>query len=388
MSIWATESPSGGYERRAGSLGGGVDLEYENDGLEALNVLLRRAVDTYITGRNRLLDRLLSESVEAFIAARGVSEVAAQQVGPLARELGDRHARYGYDLDDLTASFCRAQKAAQRGLQFVMGAAATQDIGRLVRDEVDRFIDMLHREARGAGERVLAVRGMPAAERRRRLGLALTGPADLVRIELLARFSDIDLDVEYVVVVAVGDDLPELAGSSGALPGGLDRELLVPVGYVIKGWPGQVVVGPPAPLRAIAATVGPTRRAADLLRAGAITDSRRVVPCSDLLASLIVDGDPNLTELIMGKHLGKLDGLSAQQRLNSAELLLQWLERGVPLNQLARELGLPEQTAHSRMKRIRQIFGDALDDPTQRLELIVALHAAVPRWRAELDARR
>ena len=50
---------------------------------------------------------------------------------------------------------------------------------------------------------------------------------------------------------------------------------------------------------------------------------------------------------------------------------------------IARDLGIPPQTVHSRMKNIRELFGDAIKGPTQRLELIIALQATLPRWRAE-----
>ncbi|WP_442885951.1 helix-turn-helix domain-containing protein [Aeromicrobium sp. Sec7.5] len=46
----------------------------------------------------------------------------------------------------------------------------------------------------------------------------------------------------------------------------------------------------------------------------------------------------------------------------------------------ARDRGAPPQTVHHRLKQCRDIFGTVLDEPTQRLELIVALRASQPEW--------
>src|SRR5699024_12338571 len=62
---------------------------------------------------------------------------------------------------------------------------------------------------------------------------------------------------------------------------------------------------------------------------------------------------------------------------------LEHLLAGGPVSQAARNLGIPVQTAHSRMMTIRQMMGHALEDPNQRFELIIALRAALPRWRTE-----
>jgi hypothetical protein len=101
----------------------------------------------------------------------------------------------------------------------------------------------------------------------------------------------------------------------------------------------------------------------------------------DLLGDLVVNGSQLLAELAIDKHLGRLGTLTPSRRLALAELTLGALEAGTSLDQVARQLGIPRQTAHSRMKTVRKIFGDALHDPTQRLELIVALRAVLPRWR-------
>ncbi|WP_293783433.1 helix-turn-helix domain-containing protein, partial [uncultured Aeromicrobium sp.] len=142
------------------------------------------------------------------------------------------------------------------------------------------------------------------------------------------------------------------------------------------------VLGPAVALDDAAAAVALVRRAAVMLAEGTIEDPRRLVPFQDLLGTMLLTSNPVLNELMIAKHFGTWEQMPAARRVALAEFLQLWLERGQPTNHLARELGIPPQTAHSRMKAVRQLLGEALDDPTQRLELMVALRALLPRWRA------
>ena len=73
----------------------------------------------------------------------------------------------------------------------------------------------------------------------------------------------------------------------------------------------------------------------------------------------------------------------AHRRIDTGQFLLEWLLRGVSLAQLARDLQIPKQTAHYRAQTLRDLFGEDLDDPRHRFELIIALRCALPRWQEE-----
>lgn len=365
------------------------------DGLAALDMLLNRAIATIVHGDSPLLRRVITESVRAFIDYDGDPEPAITRVAPLMWEVGDQHARNGYDADDLTESFRRTQAAAQRGLKFVLGSALTRTVMDQLRRNVVAFVRRLHQQAWLGWERTHAILAMSDDERRTRLGSALLEPSDAFAVEKLAEFTHVDLTSSYMAVVSASGELPRtLLDHPDTLTGHSQFEALVPTSWRQKQLADhlestfaaaspQAVVGPSVQLADIGNTASPTRRGAELLRDGLAIDSRVLVPCTDLLASLVVDGNPKLTELIVAKHLGRMESMTLHRRLTTGELLLQWLERGLPLNKLARDLGIPAQTAHSRMKSIRTLFGDAIDDPAQRLELIIALQATLPRWRAE-----
>ena len=365
------------------------------DGVQALHMTLNRAVTATTRGDSPLLSRIITESVDAFAEYGGDPELAATRVAPLLWRVGDQHARNGFDADYLGESFRRTQVAAQRGLQLVVGPTLTSEVMNHLLQDVTAFIQQLHREARIGWERTHAILIMTDDERRHRLTSALLEPSDISMLDTLAEFAQIDLAAPYIIVVSASGELPRtLLDLPHTLSGDSLFEALVPASwsqsrlaehiespFATKS--PQVVVGPSIALADIADTAGPTRRGAELLREGLVADLRTLVPCTDLLGSLVIDGNPKLTKLIVAKHLGPLESMTPCRRLATGELLVQWLESGLSVRQIADALGIPAQTAYSRMKNIRELFGDAIDDLTQRLELIIALQATLPRWRVE-----
>ncbi|MBC8092791.1 MAG: helix-turn-helix domain-containing protein, partial [Pseudonocardia sp.] len=55
-----------------------------------------------------------------------------------------------------------------------------------------------------------------------------------------------------------------------------------------------------------------------------------------------------------------------------------WLDAHGDVTATAAALHVHPQTVRYRLAQLRDTFGDALDDPTTRLELAVALHAGPP----------
>jgi DNA-binding PucR family transcriptional regulator len=55
-----------------------------------------------------------------------------------------------------------------------------------------------------------------------------------------------------------------------------------------------------------------------------------------------------------------------------------WLAEQGRLGQVAQRLEIHPQTARYRLGRLRELFGDALDDPDERFWLTLALRAAPP----------
>ena len=53
---------------------------------------------------------------------------------------------------------------------------------------------------------------------------------------------------------------------------------------------------------------------------------------------------------------------------------------------LGQVLGVHEQTIRKRMRRLRALLGDPIVEPDEVLDMLLALDAASPVWRADLKA--
>jgi hypothetical protein len=355
-------------------------------GVEPLVALINRNVAALAGGRDDLVEQVVRVAATAFLDHDGSPDHALPQVAPLLWQLGERHACSGLPPERLDQGFLHALTAAQRGLQFVVlppGAA-----GHLVglREDLTRFIQLLRRQTMTAWERAHVF--LEASDDPGRLGPALLRASGRPLSERLLQRAGLDPDTDFVLVVSCDGALPaELLAHRTVVAGSGPREALLPADraddLLALGPARQVVVGPPARLHAIGQTADLVRRGAELVGDAVVVDDRPVVPCTDLLSALVVAGNPGLTGLIAAKHLAPLEQLSIARRVRTAEMMLRWLETGLPINALARDMGVPQQTAHSRMQRVRGLYGARLDDPTQRLELIIALQSALPRWRAQ-----
>lgn len=365
------------------------------DRLSLIGARIRRAVHTSTPALAVGADELIAVCVESFADNRTRPHAAAEQLAPLLYAAGGRSARNGHQHAHLLEAFAAARVAAQRGLREVVGhAAADLDLIGL-REDLMLYVGLLQAHASSGFQSVRRVVDLNAEERAERLRRALFQHAPAGQLRLLAELSGISLESRLRAVVSTSGPLrvgprPDPDVMTGLLPTEAlvteDRVLDFTADTEVLGV-SQIVLGPPTTVVTAAQGLALARQAASMLRAGMVTDPRPVVPCSDLLADLVVQGNPLVADLLITKHLSALEQLSERRRANLAELALQWVERGLPVNQLARELGIPPQTAHSRLKSLRALLGDSLDDPTRRLELIVALRAALPRWRGPSEAR-
>jgi hypothetical protein len=333
------------------------------------------------------LRRVINEAVGAFLDRGGDPRAAAVDAAATFESIGERSARLGGDVASLSQQFQRAREATQRGLRDAVGSDLVGAPLVHLREDLMAYLELLFQHTRRGLERTRTLLALDDEQCLDRLRGALFERVPETSLAQLAAACGF-LDQMYLPVVAIDEPLPSaLAQHPEALNRHGGAEVIVPASWMLDQIaelvPGRVITGPPAQLGAVADAVALARRAAALVRGGAITDQRHLIPCDDLLGDLLVGFNPLLIDLLITKHLGPLVDMAPSRRIPLAETLLHWLERGVPTNQLARDLGLPPQTAHSRLKSARTAFGDTLDDPAQRLELIVALRAALPQWRSE-----
>lgn len=356
---------------------------------------LQRQICRSVQGRTaRPLDpwlaQLVSDAVETFVDSDGQPSLAADLLAGTFRELGEHHARRGGDADVLSRGFARSRAAVLAALPVTLGEDVSGAAVARLRQDIVAFLSLLHQHARAAHDRTQRIMAMPLEDRSAQLRIALFRRGTTADVDALARGASLDPQATLRAVVATTAPLPSsLLQHDDTLSGLHPFEALVPARWhdddLSRHLSVQVVAGPPATLQEVPDSVDLTRRGAALLRDQVAADDRTVVPCADLAGPLVVGGNPYLNEMIVAKRLLSLEQTGVRRRVQLGELLLEWLERGIPLTRLAAVLDVNVQTAHSRMKVLRDLFGDALDEPAARLELILALHTVLPRWRAQVQ---
>lgn len=352
----------------------------------------RSIVETTGGTPDELFGEIVFAAVAAFRSSRDDLPRAAATIAHLLERFGEQIARQGSSAKDLAATFQAARTMTQKYLGIAIGDLITIEELIRLREDVVAYLFELHVLTHASFVRTERLKALTSEQRRGRLG-AMTFGLDLPGdISKLAAWEGIDPDEHVVAIVSIAAALPlTLREHPSAIAGTSVLELLAPATWATDDLAaqlaGQAVVSPSAALAQASDAVSLARRGAELLRLGKIADARTIVPGADLLGHLVVENNQLLADLIIDKHLSAFEQLTAARRITLGELALASIESGQPIDQVAKALSIPRQTAHSRMRAVREILGDALHDPDQRLELIVALRAALPRWRHRLRDR-
>ena len=98
--------------------------------------------------------------------------------------------------------------------------------------------------------------------------------------------------------------------------------------------------------------------------------------CDEHEIDLLLGAAPELARAVAARRLAAFDGLPAGQRARLLETLAGWLAHPARPQAIADAIGVHVQTVRYRLRQLRELLGDALDDPDARFELSVALRAA------------
>jgi hypothetical protein len=128
------------------------------------------------------------------------------------------------------------------------------------------------------------------------------------------------------------------------------------------------------------------RRLVVLRDRGGVAPHDGVATCSEHVLLLVQDAGRHLHQQLIERRLQPLLDLSPGKRLKYGRLLSAWLELGSIRADAPGVLDKHRQTLRYQMSRLEAMFGDQLRDRNARLELILALRAALPAW--EADVRR
>ena len=308
---------------------------------------------------------------------------------------GEYHA--GRSLDALLAAYRVGARLAWRrfvetGREAGLAPEVLYDLG----EAIFAYIDEISAEsADGYAQEQSAAAG-EAQRRRRRLVrvLAEDPPASEETIRTAAAAAGWALPRRLAaLVVPGGEGAPEdeLDADAAALARRIGADA---VGAEVGGRLCLFVGDPGAPgrRRALEAALGGARAglgppvpwpraSASLRRAGSALGLGLdgLVVAEEHLATLLLAADPALGAELAAARLAPLEGLAATQRERMESTLRAWLDRPGQVQAVAAALGVHPQTVRYRMTRLRELFGDRLEDPEARFELGLALRVAPMR---------
>jgi hypothetical protein len=348
----------------------------------------------------------VERALQRFLDLVAGDEAAPDPLRQVYVDLGRGELRAGRPLDALLAAYRLGARVAWRRL-----AAAGERAGLdprtlyLLAESIFAYIDELSGESiEGYAMEQAEVAG--ALQRRRRELAALLvsdPPADAAAVEIAALAAGWPLPalVAAVYVDEDGVDPDRLASRLGE--GTIATELapgacaLVPDPEA-PGRRGQLeaafrdglsALGPALPWREAHVSAARARAALALAHAGALpevavaagssaadaTPSRGLVVADDHPVALLLDADRRLARDIAATALAPLDAETAASRERLIETLVAWLRHRGRTEAIADALHVHPQTVRYRMGRLRELYGDRLDDPDTRFELELALRS-------------
>jgi hypothetical protein len=321
-------------------------------------------------------------------------------------DLGRGEFRAGRSLDALLAAYRVGARLAWRrfveaGVEGGLPPAAIYALG----EAIFAYIDELSAEsAEGYAEEQTAAAG--ESERRRRALVRLLAqdpPAAQEAVRTAAVAAGWTLPhrgVAALVPATAGEETPG-EGLLDSIAARLARRLGEgAIGAELAGAAIVLVPDPDAPGRrrrltaAIeegTAALGPTvdwphastsvRRAiatrrlaaAGKLRGGGTTG---LIVAGDHLADLLLAADSSLAADLAVARLAPLADLPEGPRARLTETLAAWLERPGQVQAVAAALDVHPQTVRYRVRQLRDLFGQRLEDPEARFELTLALRVS------------
>ena len=303
-------------------------------------------------------------------------------------DLGRGEMRSGRSLDSLLSAYRIGARVAWRRFAAVgVQAGLDPDTLYLLAESLFAYIDVLSAEsAEGHALEQSAVAGEAELRRRRLVRLLVREPpAEARAVRAAANEAGWQLPRRLAVLAIAGPGRDRVATR---LPAGVIAETfgdaLVAVLPDPDG-PGrraavQRAVADAGAAAGLGATVEWGNAAMSLARAraalGLANGAPELVVAREQAGRLLLRSDPGLADELARDRLAPLAELSAGQQARLTETLRAWLAQQGRLGRVAERLDVHPQTVRYRLARLRELFGDALEDPDERFWLELALRAA------------
>ena len=318
-----------------------------------------------------------------------------QAAGPVPRSdvyhrLGRGEMRAGRSLDALLSAYRLGARVAWRRV-VAAGEEAGLEPATLYQlaEAIFAYIDVLSAEsAEGYAMEQTATAGQAELARRRLVRLLVREPAsesDLV--VLAAREAGWELP-RALAAVAIAAPVGRAAAPALRLPIGCLADQIGDLTCAIVPDPEapgrraelEHAVSAAAARAALGTTVGWPEAALSFARARAAlalgTAAEPLIAARDLSGELLLASDLPLASEFAADRLAPLAGLSPGARARMTATLAAWLAEQGRLGAVAQRLEIHPQTARYRLARMRELFGDRLDDADERFWLELALRVS------------
>jgi PucR C-terminal helix-turn-helix domain len=313
------------------------------------------------------------------------------------RRLGRGEMRAGRSLDALLSAYrAGARVTWRRAAEAGEASGLEPSTLYLLAESIFAYIDVLSAEsAEGYALEQTHIAGETELARRRLVRLLVRDPpAEPELVQSAAREAAWELPRTLAAVAIASDGAPP-AGDEARRP----QALRLPVDTITENL-GEVVCAivpdPDAPGRRrqleravrqarvrgglgttvawgdAALSFGRARAALALAAVG----GESLISAQDHAGELMLRADPMLAAEFAAAELAPLSELSAGSRERLTATLAAWLDEQGRLGPAALRLGIHPQTARYRLARLRELFGDALDDPDTRFWLALALRVS------------
>ena len=376
----------------------------------AIPAIMQRIIETvpeqipaYVSARDgrygENLTRGVTAALEQLMSLPGTARPAlSPETRALMAYLGAGEFREGRTMDALIGAYRASARIVFRDLSaecahLGMGMSVVIDLGESIWayiDELSSVSAQAYAEAQSAQAGVLELH-------RAALATALVrGGTEEKEVQRLAALADWRLPRRLAVVVLPADAgvaVRERLGRAGLV---VERDSEVVA--VIDATPSQgrrermlrllagtaAVVGPAVDWPLVPHSYRVARTLAVQEAAGRTAEPAQgedddgapsPILAADHLARVVLGAEPRVVTQLAERVLAPLDEVSEAKRAVLEETLLAWLTHWGQRAPIAAELGVHPQTVGYRVGRLRELFGEALEDPDARFDLEIVLRA-------------
>ena len=354
-------------------------------GVGALAEEMIEAIRAAVPAYARPLEGAFGEGVHAgvegalsqFLDVVEQGHTGALPARELYADLGRGEAREGRSLEALLAAYrIGARVAWRRAAERARELGMDEEVQALLAESIFAYMDELSAvSAEGFAREQSAAAGELNRRRATLVQLLVQSPpADPAAAELAARDARVELPETLAAVVWSDGDRAASRLPLGSLVDG--ARALIPDpdapgrrAELARAFRAAAALGPTVPWRDAARSA---RRAEETMR---LVEADGLVYAEDHLTTLLLEHDPTLLAELAERRLAPLADATPAQRERLLETLGAWLEHHGSVPEVARAIHVHPQTVRYRLNQLRARFGDDLDDPDARFELLLVTRA-------------